>query len=330
MYGRDVPCSSRCSTLLVAQHPARDQYDIIKILFLHNDTGHAGGCARQRQALEAHHGGEMRRARRLLLAGGLALGAWAVAASVRPRLAEIRRTFRTSSSPGAAVYDVLAGMILGGYYDDIAADCAAALDGVDSPAILEVGPGPGHLAERLLTLLPDGRWTGLDIDRAMLDAAERRLAGEGLEARSTAVEGDVTFLPFDDASFDLVVSRAPLARPGGRLPGDQAGAAPGGDRPRLRRAEGMGARGDRFRRPRLRVIGLRSARAQPGARHRAVDRDLASGAPPSLGRLTRPRRPGGTIVKRVRDRRTMAGTRPAGESEGTPRGQRCPGDVAGD
>ena len=77
---------------------------------------------------------------------------------------------------------------------------------MDSPEILEVGPGPGHLAERLLTLLPDGRWTGLDIDRAMLDAAERRLADEGLEARSTAVEGDVTALPFDDASFDLVVS----------------------------------------------------------------------------------------------------------------------------
>jgi ubiquinone/menaquinone biosynthesis C-methylase UbiE len=148
----------------------------------------------------------MKQTRRLLLAGGLALGAWAVAASIRPRLAEIRRSFRTSSSPGAAAYDVLAGMLLGGYYDDIAADCAAALDGVDSPSILEVGPGPGHLAERLLTLLPDGRWTGLDIDRAMLDAAERRLADEGLDARSTAVQGDVTVLPFDDASFDLVVS----------------------------------------------------------------------------------------------------------------------------
>ena len=40
----------------------------------------------------------------------------------------------------------------------------------------------------------------------MLAAAERRLADRGAEARSSAVEGDVTALPFDDATFDLVVS----------------------------------------------------------------------------------------------------------------------------
>ncbi len=60
--------------------------------------------------------------RRLLLAGSLALGAGALAQACRPRLAEIRRAFRTSSSPGAAAYDVLAGIVLGGYYDDLAAD----------------------------------------------------------------------------------------------------------------------------------------------------------------------------------------------------------------
>ncbi|MHB8892346.1 MAG: class I SAM-dependent methyltransferase [Candidatus Limnocylindrales bacterium] len=148
----------------------------------------------------------MAHARRLLVMAGLALGAGALAVACRPRMAEIRRSFRTSSSPGAATYDVLASLLLGGYYDDIAADCAVTLAGVDAPAILEVGPGPGHLAERLLVLLPDGHWTGLDIDRAMLDAARRRLADEGFEARSRAVEGDVAALPFEDASFDLVVS----------------------------------------------------------------------------------------------------------------------------
>ena len=148
----------------------------------------------------------MKPTRRLFLAGTLALGAGAIACAIRPRLAEIRRSFRASSSPGAAAYDALAGLLLAGYYDDIAADCAATLDGVDSPAILEVGPGPGHLAERLLALLPAGHWTGLDIDRSMLDKAARRLADEGLGARSTAVEGDVAALPFNDASFDLVVS----------------------------------------------------------------------------------------------------------------------------
>ena len=206
-----------------------------------------------------------------------------------PGIAEIRRSFRTSSSPGAAAYDVVAGLFLGGYYDDIAADCAATLDGVDSPAILEVGPGPGHLAERLLTLLPDGRWTGLDIDRAMLDTAERRLADAGLEARSTAVEGDVTALPFDDASFDLVVSSLSahhwsdaaagfreirrVLRPGATalvfdVPEAWGHAETG--------SEGLGAASAAFDRH----------RAQPDARRGAVDADLAPGAPPARGRLT--------------------------------------------
>jgi ubiquinone/menaquinone biosynthesis C-methylase UbiE len=144
--------------------------------------------------------------RQLLVIGGLALGAGALARACRPRLTEIRQSFRTSSSPGAAAYDVLAGLFLGGYYDDIAADCAVTLAGIGAPSILEVGPGPGHLAERLLALLPDARWTGLDIDRSMLSSAERRLADEGLRDRRHAVVGDVAAMPFEAASFDLVVS----------------------------------------------------------------------------------------------------------------------------
>ncbi|MDP2350150.1 MAG: class I SAM-dependent methyltransferase [Chloroflexota bacterium] len=148
----------------------------------------------------------MAKLRHLLVIGGLALGAGALARAYRPRLAEIRRSFRTSSSPGAAAYDVLAGLFLGGYYDDIAADCAVTLAGVGAPSILEVGPGPGHLAGRLLALLPDARWTGLDIDPSMLSVAGRRLADEGLGDRSHAAVGDVAAMPFESTSFDLVVS----------------------------------------------------------------------------------------------------------------------------
>jgi SAM-dependent methyltransferase len=123
----------------------------------------------------------------------------------RGRLDAIRGSLRTSSSPGANAYAMLSGRILGGYYRAIAADCARALDGVTDPRILEVGPGPGDLAVRLLETIPAG-WTGLDIDPAMLAVAGRRLADEGLRARATLVEGDVASLPFADGSFDLVVS----------------------------------------------------------------------------------------------------------------------------
>jgi ubiquinone/menaquinone biosynthesis C-methylase UbiE len=146
------------------------------------------------------------RSRRLLALAALGFGAWALGAVARPVLADVRRSLRTSSSPGAGVYDTLAGLFLGGYYDEIAADCAATLEAIEAPRVLEIGPGPGHLAERLLALIPDGRWTGLDIDPAMLGATRRRLADAGVDGRATLVEGDVMTLPFEDDAFDLVVS----------------------------------------------------------------------------------------------------------------------------
>ena len=136
----------------------------------------------------------------------VALGGALAALAARPAIERVVRSFRTSSSPGAGFYDAAAGLLLGGYYDDIAADSAATLGGTGSPSVLEVGPGPGHLAERLLTLVPDLRWTGLDIDPAMLAAARARLRRGGLDDRANLVEGDVAALPFADAVFDLVVS----------------------------------------------------------------------------------------------------------------------------
>lgn len=146
------------------------------------------------------------RARRLILLGTIATAAGWLAVLAAPVLHGVRRSLRTSSAPGAGVYDVAAGIFLGGWYDDMAAECAAALDGVATPSILEVGPGPGHLAERLLTLLPDARWTGVDVDAAMLDAVRRRLEAAGHADRATLVEADVAAMPIPDATVDIVVS----------------------------------------------------------------------------------------------------------------------------
>lgn len=141
----------------------------------------------------------------LAAAGIVAAGA---AVALRPVIARTRRSFATSSSPGARAYDLLAGAVLGGYYDDIAADCATTLDaaGVQSASILEIGPGPGHLAERLLDLLPGARWTGIDIDPSMLETAGAKLRRRGLAERASLVEADVAALPFADDTFDLAVT----------------------------------------------------------------------------------------------------------------------------
>lgn len=142
-------------------------------------------------------------ARRVVLVAGVgAVAAWLAQPTVRRAVQSIR----TSSSPGVGVYELAADVALDGYYRDIAADCAGVLAGVAAPAVLEVGPGPGHLAERLLACLPESTWTGLDVDPAMLRAADRRLVRAGSRGRATLVEGDVAAMPFDDGAFDLVVS----------------------------------------------------------------------------------------------------------------------------
>lgn len=102
-----------------------------------------------------------------------------------------------------AAYDATTGWLLGSFFRGVAADVA-----VNAPIqgrILEVGCGPGHLANRLA-----GEHalqvTGIDLDPAMVERAERnatRLPGSN---RPRFLAADAATLPFADASFDVVVS----------------------------------------------------------------------------------------------------------------------------
>jgi ubiquinone/menaquinone biosynthesis C-methylase UbiE len=136
----------------------------------------------------------------------LALASIRAGPGARARLAGARESLRRSSSPGAGLYDLLAGRLLGGLYDTVARDVAGSIGGLEAPEVLEVGPGPGDLAVRLARLVPRGRITGLDVDAAMVAIAERKVAAAGVGGRVRFVVGDVSAIPFPDASFDLVVS----------------------------------------------------------------------------------------------------------------------------
>lgn len=73
-----------------------------------------------------------------------------------------------------------------------------------SEEVLDAGCGPGHTA---LAFAPRvARVVALDLSDAML-AEGRRLAQERSIANLEFRRGDVEYLPFADASFDLVVSR---------------------------------------------------------------------------------------------------------------------------
>jgi SAM-dependent methyltransferase len=128
----------------------------------------------------------------------------------------------------AAVYDALTGLALDPLFTRIAADVATVAP--DGARVLEVGCGPGRLSIRLARRFGLDV-TGLDLDPAMIERARANAERSGTPPPAFVV-GDVAWMAFPDASFDLVVStlsmhhwadpRAALAeigrvlRPGGR------------------------------------------------------------------------------------------------------------------
>jgi SAM-dependent methyltransferase len=117
-----------------------------------------------------------------------------------------RGGWATCSAPGALVYDRTFGWLLGDLYRRMADDLAAAVGGLQAPAVLEIGPGPGGLAVELARRHAGLHLTGLDVDPAMVERAAARARREGLDDRIVFVVGDVAALPYPDSSFDLVSS----------------------------------------------------------------------------------------------------------------------------
>lgn len=101
----------------------------------------------------------------------------------------------------AAGYERHTGWLLGGFYRGIAADIASVAP--SHGRVLEVGCGPGRLARHLAH--DHGlEVTGIDLDPAMVERA--RAAAGSSSPRPTFIAADVAALPFEDASFDVVVS----------------------------------------------------------------------------------------------------------------------------
>jgi ubiquinone/menaquinone biosynthesis C-methylase UbiE len=69
--------------------------------------------------------------------------------------------------------------------------------------VLEIGSGGGEVTERLLRHRPGIAVTATDLDPVMVAASTRRLRDL---PGATVLPADATALPFEDASFDSVVS----------------------------------------------------------------------------------------------------------------------------
>jgi ubiquinone/menaquinone biosynthesis C-methylase UbiE len=70
--------------------------------------------------------------------------------------------------------------------------------------VLELGAGSGAMAAELLATHGEVRMTVTDFDQEMVDAASQRL--KGFADRASARQADATALPFEDDSFDFVLS----------------------------------------------------------------------------------------------------------------------------
>ncbi|WP_427895240.1 class I SAM-dependent methyltransferase [Kribbella sp. GL6] len=115
----------------------------------------------------------------------------------------------------ARLYDLAAGIVFLGQrsrvYDRIVRHSQAR----PGERVLDLGTGTAYLAHRLAVAVgPGGRVAGIDPSTTMVRFARRRLPGDAEVRVARAQE-----LPFDDGSFDLVVSClafhhiAPVDRP---------------------------------------------------------------------------------------------------------------------
>ena len=100
---------------------------------------------------------------------------------------------------GSRIYGFFSRTVFRGIYRRIARDVAALAP--PNATLLDIGTGPGMLLAELARLRPDLHLTGIDLSADMVEVAAENLGGKG-----TVQVGDVARLPFEDRSFDVIVS----------------------------------------------------------------------------------------------------------------------------
>jgi len=88
------------------------------------------------------------------------------------------------------------------FVDHLLADAAKNLGNV-----LDIGCGPADVPVRLARAHPAVRITAIDGSSAMLALAQKAVAAAGLQKRISTVQGYIPGLPFDEHSFDAVLSK---------------------------------------------------------------------------------------------------------------------------
>ena len=75
-----------------------------------------------------------------------------------------------------------------------------------SGRILDVGTGPGYLPVELALRAPQLKIDGIDLSHGMVTIARKNAAKRGVDDRVRFHRADAAELPFEDNSFDLILS----------------------------------------------------------------------------------------------------------------------------
>ena len=78
--------------------------------------------------------------------------------------------------------------------------------GIVTGKVLDLGTGTGLLAIALAKKIPDGEVIGLDLSDVALEVARKNLQEIEQPLRVSFEKGDAEDMPFEDGTFDLVVS----------------------------------------------------------------------------------------------------------------------------
>lgn len=114
-------------------------------------------------------------------------------------------TIESIPAPGAMVYAWIARTSppLRDLCNAVAAEVTAAMT---AGRILDVGTGPGYLPIRIAAQAPGLELDGIDLSPAMVRIARKHAAKQGVADRVRFQRAPAAELPFDDGSFDLVIS----------------------------------------------------------------------------------------------------------------------------
>jgi ubiquinone/menaquinone biosynthesis C-methylase UbiE len=119
---------------------------------------------------------------------------------------KILKLFHLEGIPpvGTTFYNLVSGSgIFQKHYELVARDL---LNYATGGKILDVGAGPGWLMIKISEIGPDFKIFGVDVSKSMVKKARANLARAGLAEDIEVTAANASAMPFDDESFDAVVS----------------------------------------------------------------------------------------------------------------------------